>query len=766
MNPNNPLPGQNLSSQIYPDRKSNPTASPVTPAVTMPSVAPSGTVPTKPAQTTAQPMVPPPQISPISQNPIASSGQKPPLTPSAKSLKGVWIGLIIIVIVVIIGALAAYAYFAQLGPFSHPPYSTDSLASEIYSGFSNINTSSYDLHMNIVSQPKAADAKPFDLPADDSPEVQAYKQDLDTVRDLKIVLVDLQKNEFAHNNRFPVAMPPIDGVPASRLTSYNYSCISNCSDFSLSIAFQSADAVSALQKSAKTYSTSTSSAVVNGKTITFSNETASYINLPSQPPQPFLVNLLGMQKDLAYIPSDFELDGTFSGAGQKVSGNKVNSKVRMAGTAKFGDFNVAVDAQFEKVGDDLYFMLSKFPSLFGDMSKIKDKWIVFTSQDLATYGYGFMGSPSQKSQDEIAAAKDKLMKAIKIFLSVADKNHALTSIGSPSAEDVNGVRAYRYDLQFNKETMPQFYSDLTSQYQTAFTKDNPLVFDQATMDYLKSPRFSKAFDYFRANTTLTLWATGDGTPIRISYGLRMVPDNSSKNSDKQIMTTITLTLSDVNKPIDIQAPKDTMTIEDATIAMTGQSKESYEFSKQQSAVQSVRSALTDYKLVVGAYPETLIELTKTTAGLKGTVFTPRMTSIPRDVFTGKDFGYSKNGTDYELTYTMKFPPYVKGTTPASVYSYDYSNYSSSKRALIMIAVDGVNTANYTVASKEAVTQSKIDSDGDGLPDVLERYIGTDPNKKDTDGDGYSDYDELIQGSNPLGPGNLTGSRYGGGSIMY
>ncbi|MCX6719405.1 MAG: hypothetical protein NTZ38_03470, partial [Candidatus Taylorbacteria bacterium] len=536
MNSNNPLPGQDISSQIYPDRKSNPAVFSSIPIA--PSVPPvhSGTMPMKPPQTPS-----------ISQNSLGSGGRSLPSTASSKSHKGLWIGVIIIIIVVILGALAAYAYFEQLGQFSHPPYNTDTLTSEIYSGFSNINTSSYDLHMNIVSQPKAADAKPFDMLADDSPEIQAYKQDLDTVRDLKIVLVDLQKYEFAHNNRFPASMPPIDGVPVSHLTSYNYSCISNCSDFSLSIAFQSADAVSALQKSAKMYSTSTSSAVVNGKTITFSKETASYIYIPSESPQPFLVDLLGMQKELAYIPSDFELDGTFSGSWQKVSGDKVNSAVCMAGTAKFGDFNVAVDAQFKKVGDNLYFMLSKFPSLFGDMSKIKDKWIVFTSQDLATYGAEYMNSPSLKSQDEIAAAKDKLMKAVKIFLSVADKNHALTSIGSPSVEDVNGVRAYRYDLQFKKETMPQFYSDLTSQYQTAFDKDNPLVFDQATMDYLKSSKFSKAFDYFRANTTLTLWATSDGTPIRISYGLRMVPDDSSKNSDKQIMTTVTLTLSDVNK---------------------------------------------------------------------------------------------------------------------------------------------------------------------------------------------------------------------------
>ena len=48
----------------------------------------------------------------------------------------------------------------------------------------------------------------------------------------------------------------------------------------------------------------------------------------------------------------------------------------------------------------------------------------------------------------------------------------------------------------------------------------------------------------------------------------------------------------------------------------------------------------------------------------------------------------------------------------------------------------------------------IDSDLDGLPDDLEKRIGTDPNKADTDGDGYKDGEEVKNGYNPLGDGSL------------
>lgn len=45
-----------------------------------------------------------------------------------------------------------------------------------------------------------------------------------------------------------------------------------------------------------------------------------------------------------------------------------------------------------------------------------------------------------------------------------------------------------------------------------------------------------------------------------------------------------------------------------------------------------------------------------------------------------------------------------------------------------------------------------DSDGDGLSNMIEVALGTDPNKKDTDGDGFEDKAEVIGGFNPVGSG--------------
>jgi hypothetical protein len=50
--------------------------------------------------------------------------------------------------------------------------------------------------------------------------------------------------------------------------------------------------------------------------------------------------------------------------------------------------------------------------------------------------------------------------------------------------------------------------------------------------------------------------------------------------------------------------------------------------------------------------------------------------------------------------------------------------------------------------------SGIDSDGDGLSDMVEDSFGTNKNNSDSDSDGYNDKAEIISGYNPVGVGKL------------
>ena len=70
-----------------------------------------------------------------------------------------------------------------------------------------------------------------------------------------------------------------------------------------------------------------------------------------------------------------------------------------------------------------------------------------------------------------------------------------------------------------------------------------------------------------------------------------------------------------------------------------------------------------------------------------------------------------------------------------------------------IILEDANTL--TVLNKAVIM---LDDDGDGLPNDLEKYYGTDKNNPDSDNDGYLDSEEINNNYNPLGTGSLNKSR--------
>ncbi|MFH1523198.1 MAG: hypothetical protein ABIE43_05285 [Patescibacteria group bacterium] len=77
-------------------------------------------------------------------------------------------------------------------------------------------------------------------------------------------------------------------------------------------------------------------------------------------------------------------------------------------------------------------------------------------------------------------------------------------------------------------------------------------------------------------------------------------------------------------------------------------------------------------------------------------------------------------------------------------------------ALGVIRSQGVGITNDNLEKLEIslVNLTGIDSDEDGLPDMLEDAIGTEKSKADTDGDGYNDKEEFENGYHPNKMGKL------------
>jgi len=67
------------------------------------------------------------------------------------------------------------------------------------------------------------------------------------------------------------------------------------------------------------------------------------------------------------------------------------------------------------------------------------------------------------------------------------------------------------------------------------------------------------------------------------------------------------------------------------------------------------------------------------------------------------------------------------------------------------SVDALPTSDASVDVSDPPVDPEADDDGDGLTNVEEKQIGTDPQKADTDEDTYTDFDEVFEGKDPLDP---------------
>jgi len=108
-----------------------------------------------------------------------------------------------------------------------------------------------------------------------------------------------------------------------------------------------------------------------------------------------------------------------------------------------------------------------------------------------------------------------------------------------------------------------------------------------------------------------------------------------------------------------------------------------------------------------------------------------------------DVMVSSNGTDY-----------AKAGTVSDKNEYSYTVSGTPDKLYFKVKQ---TTAKHDSAESEPFEMVKVndgytlkDTDGDGLPDIFEKELGTDPTKPDTDGDGLTDYQELyLTGTDPL-----------------
>ncbi len=306
-----------------------------------------------------------------------------------------------------------------------------------------------------------------------------------------------------------------------------------------------------------------------------------------------------------YIPADLNLSFSLGGSGQKV-GTTTNADLQFSGALKSSAMSLEAALELRKVGDTFYVLITKLPSLFMDTSAITGKWIAITPQDQKTYTRGTAFSLVASST---GAEQDKARQRLQNLLVLADQYGALTEVGEPEQVSQGGLTLYRYTLALNRDAIVPWYQAGLK----AYGNDRTSGFNQATLDALQGSDGEAMLQYLSDNLTLTLSADAQGVPHEMSASLRLVPsDDVVRMKDKQVRLTVDLTLTHINTPVSIDAPQETISLDDAEKLVFGNSivdaRAAGRDAKRVADIKQTQLALELFYNDRGHYPASLLYL--------------------------------------------------------------------------------------------------------------------------------------------------------------
>ncbi len=300
------------------------------------------------------------------------------------------------------------------------------------------------------------------------------------------------------------------------------------------------------------------------------------------------------------IPGDMKIEG---GMTLYIETDKLvqdaNGMFKLDGTYAGGDSTVAVDVELRKVGQNLYGIIRKFPSLFTyDFPAVKNKWVVATPTDSVSD----ISTSTFENQD-----LRKSVDSLKLATKTALDQKLFTVKQKLAAETISGVRSEHYVLTVNPDKLLAVYTALRD---TEKAKGQDVTALESGIAELKKPETMKLLQAVADNSKIEIWIDrANGMLRQIRWGLTIVPDNSIERlKGKQLYTSLTLTLDKVNTKVNISKPLSTIDFDEATRLVTGITKEQQRFNKQTDQISKLRSALTLYKSKNNSYPKSLDEL--------------------------------------------------------------------------------------------------------------------------------------------------------------
>ena len=342
------------------------------------------------------------------------------------------------------------------------------------------------------------------------------------------------------------------------------------------------------------YAYNASTTRISGNTIVFTKD-SGYQFIPGNLPEPLL---LQWSDALRNLPPD--VSGKVSIGATASLRNEGSPDWRFAVKAQgdVGDLSYKVDVEARRKDNDYYFIINNFPSILGTITSYKGQWFKVTPQTATTTGRSFdsfssLSSNIKSYEANYKVQREKVAQAIGDIVTLADKHKLLTITKPVRREKVGNRNLYRYDLSIKKEAMIPFYEDLMTK--DSITKNLSIVNDPGVLQYLKSAEFDTVFNYYNANTWLTMWTDSAGYPARIEYRLRVVPpDTATQLRGKQVNVTFVLEIADINKGKSVDVPPNARPFEDVMKEVSNNVRGVAKDAKIEAEFSSLRTAADMY----------------------------------------------------------------------------------------------------------------------------------------------------------------------------
>lgn len=486
-----------------------------------------------------------------------------------KSSRGQLIVLAVLLVLISIGSFVAFMYFSNNNPFSQASYYTEeNFLSKVVINIDKVKSVKYHLSGSIAITPRDEGAKPFVYSKIEEIREKKIKHenDLQRIEDVRDI-ISILRSSYYENDIFP------SSLEKSLLSKYNYGSDFSIKDpttnenydykvsedkqnYSLTVQFETEEVVKSFPK--ERYGT------INNKKVTFSND-SDYSDFwyYGSVREPFLQEISNY---FANIPPRFNTVVDFS----------IYSKINKEGTPDWdmnfnnetdlGDLIYKINFDSIKKGLNYYFRINNFPSML-EMNIDKDQWIRISPDDedlddqiaskIKEMENNFKNPQSNEADREVIELMEKSFLIANEFNIIKFKN-------TPQEEEINGEKLIRYDLGLRKEAITPFFRKLKEEIKKTDTyKENEyqLEDDQEFFEYLESDEFSESFDYLDQYLTLSMWINNQGIPVIIENKIKVIPsDEIESYRDKQLLITFKSVLSDINKDIDINIPKESKSL--------------------------------------------------------------------------------------------------------------------------------------------------------------------------------------------------------------